>query len=210
MIIIPFSEILVPDNLKKISDCLRDDRVIAYPTDTLYGLGGSFFSLAAARKIDAMKGRSDQPYSVAVGSLAMLESLAADIPEIFRLRLERLLPGKFTFLFRPSPRLDPGLLKGSGKIGIRVPGPRPLVRLLRKIDMPILSTSANRSGSPPLSDPQRIAREFPGIDLLIDGGVLPPSLGSTVVDLTAAPPAIVRPGDDAEVVLDALAGVERG
>jgi L-threonylcarbamoyladenylate synthase len=209
MTIIPFGEILDPGNVKKIGDCLRADGVLAYPTDTLYGLGGSFFSLAAARKIDAMKGRSDQPYSAAVGSLAMLESLAADIPDVFRLRLQGLLPGKFTFLFMPSPRIAPELLKDSGKIGIRLPGLRPLLRLLRKIDLPVLSTSANRSGEPPLNDPRRIAREFPAIDLLLDGGELPASAGSTVVDLTVTPPRIVRPGDGHEEVRAALAGNAR-
>jgi L-threonylcarbamoyladenylate synthase len=206
MITIAFSEISARGNLKKISDCLHDDGVIAYPTDTLYGLGGKFFSVTVIAKIDLIKKRTDQPYSVAVGSLAMLESLAAGIPDIFHLRLEKLLPGKFTFLFNPSPRIDPGLLKNSGKIGIRIPGLRPLVRMIRKIDLPILSTSANRSGEPPLNDPRRIAREFPGIDLLIDGGVLPPSLGSTVVDVTVTPPWIVRPGDDLEAIKAVLDG----
>jgi len=210
MIIVPFPEILVPGNSRKISDCLLDDGVIAYPTDTLYGLGGNFFSRRAGEKIDAMKERNDQPYSVAVGSLAMLESLVADIPEIFRLRLEKLLPGKFTFLFKPGPRIDPALLKDSGRIGIRIPGLKLLLKLIRRIELPLVSTSANLSGRPPLNDPGRIARDFPAIDLLIDGGVLPPSLGSTVVDDTTTPPRIVRRGADVEKVLAALEGDGRG
>ena len=102
MIVIPFADILAPGNFKKISDCLHADGVIAYPTDTLYGLGGNFFSAAAMARVDALKKRGDLPYSVAVGSLAMLESLAAEIPDIFRSRLKKLLPGKFTFLFKPA------------------------------------------------------------------------------------------------------------
>ena len=209
MIVIPFAEILAPDNFRKISDCLHDGGVIAYPTYTLYGLGGNFFSLPASGKVDAMKERNDQPYSVAVGSLAMLESLATEIPAIFRDRLQNLLPGKFTFLFKPNPAVAPGLLKNSGKIGIRIPGLKRLVKMIRKIDLPLVSTSANLSGRPPLDDPRRIAREFPGIDLLIDGGVLPASAGSTVVDVTVTPPRIVRSGDDVEAVRVALAGVLR-
>ncbi len=173
MIIIPLSELLAAGNFKSISDCLRADGVMAYPTDTLYGLGGNFFSLAATARIDAMKKRGDLPYSAAVGSLAMLEALVADIPDIFRSRLKKLLPGKFTFLFKPHPAIDPVLLKKSDRIGIRIPGLPLLLELITALGFPLTSTSANLSGRPPLNDPQRIAREFPGIDLLIDGGVLP-------------------------------------
>ena len=206
MIIIPFSGILAADNYKKICDCLHDDGVIAYPTDTLYGLGGNFFSLALSEKIDRLKNRGDLPYSAAVGTLAMLESLAVDIPEIFHRRLRKLLPGKFTFLFAASPAIDTRLLKNNGKIGIRLPGLTPLLQLIEKTGMPLVSTSANRSGQPPLNDPAQIAAEFSDIDLLLDNGVLPLSKGSTIVDLTVSPPRLVRAGDDAERFRAVMAG----
>jgi L-threonylcarbamoyladenylate synthase len=204
MIVIPFTNILAPDNFKKISDCLRADGVIAYPTDTLYGLGGNFFSAAVLTRIDALKKRSDMPYSVAVGGMAMLESLAMEIPDIFRARLQKLLPGKFTFLFKPHPTIDPLLLKNSDRIGIRIPGLPLLLKLISALGFPLVSTSVNLSGRPPLNDPQRIAREFPQLDLVIDGGVLPPSLGSTLVDVTTMPPQIVRRGADLEKVMAIL------
>ncbi len=210
MIVIPLGEILAPGNVRKTSDCLHGDGVIAYPTDTLYGLGGDFFSLTATGRIDAMKGRRDQPYSVAVGSLAMLESLAMDIPEVFYARLQKLLPGKYTFLFKPNPAVDPALLKNSGRIGIRLPGLRPLLHLIEALGMPLLSTSANRSLRLPLNDPRQIAREFPGLDLLIDGGVLPPSPGSTVVDLIMTPPRVVRRGAGLDRIMAVLGGYSRG
>lgn len=198
MITIPFSDILAAANLDKIRDCIRADGVIAYPTDTLYGLGGNFFSLALIQKIDRLKNRGDLPYSVAVGTLAMLESLAVNIPEIFHLRLCELLPGKFTFLFTASPAFDTRLLKSSTKIGIRLPGLPPLLQLIEKIGLPLVSTSVNRSGQPPLNDPAQIASEFPEIDLLLDWGVLPASPGSTMIDVTVTPPKIVRRGSDWE------------
>jgi L-threonylcarbamoyladenylate synthase len=204
MIIIPFADILAPDNFKKTCDCLHDDGVIAYPTDTLYGLGGKLFSSKVIARIDAIKQRGDLPYSVAVADPAMLESLAAEIPDIFRDRLQKLLPGKFTFLFKPHPSIDPVLLKNSNRIGIRIPGLPLLLKMISALGFPLVSTSANLSGQPPLSDPQRIVREFPGLDLLIDGGVLPPSLGSTLVDVSVQPPRIVRPGADLDKVLAVL------
>jgi len=206
MIIIPWPEIMTAENFKNIYDCLQHDGVIAYPTDTLYGLGGNFFSLALIEKIDRLKSRRDLPYSVAVGSLAMLEPLAVNIPEIFYLRLRELLPGKFTFLFAASPAIDPRLLKNSAKIGIRLPGLPPLLHLIEKIGLPLVATSANRSGQPPLNDPALIASAFPDIDLLIDGGILPPSKGSTVVDLGASRPRLVRVGDDANRFSALMAG----
>ncbi len=206
MITIPLSGMLIAGNYKKIRDCVLAGGAIAYPTDTLYGLGGDFLSLALMEKIDSLKNRRDLPYSAAVGSLAMLESLAADIPDVFRSRLHELLPGKFTFIFKPSPLIDSRLLKNSGKIGIRIPGLPPLLQMIAAIGRPLVSTSANRSGRPPLNDPRQIALEFPGLDLLIDGGVLPSSPGSTLVDLTLSPPRIARRGEDLEKILTALGG----
>ncbi len=204
MIIIPFADILAPGNFKNIRDCLHDDGVIAYPTDTLYGLGGKFFSTKVIARIDAMKKRGDLPYSVAVADPAMLESLTAEIPDIFRSRLQKLLPGKFTFLFKAHPAIDPVLLKNSNRIGIRIPDLPPLLELISALGFPLVSTSVNLSGRPPLNDPQHIAREFPELDLLIDGGVLPPSLGSTLVDVTVSPPRIIRPGDSLDQIMAVL------
>jgi len=210
MKVIAVADLPAAAHLQAIAACLRADGIIAYPTDTLYGLGCSFFSPAAQARLDALKGRSDQPYSVAVGSVAMLESLAAEIPEAFYERWQKLLPGKFTFLFKPSPSIDPALLKNSDRIGIRLPGLPPLLHLLAALGLPLVSTSANRSGEAPLNDPRRIAEEFPQLDLLIDGGVLPPSPGSTLVDLAAAPPRIIRRGADLDRAQALLGGPSRG
>ena len=177
MKVIAVADILAVANLRLIAACLKADGIIAYPTDTLYGLGCSFYSPAGQARLDALKGRSDRPYSVAVAGMAMLESLAVEIPAAFVDHWQSLLPGKFTFLFKPSPSIDPALLKNSDRIGIRMPGLPPLLRMIESIGMPLVSTSANLSGRPPLNDPQCIAREFPGLDLLIDGGVLPASRG---------------------------------
>ena len=207
MIIIPWNEIMANANLNEIRDCVLADGVFAYPTDTLYGLGGNFFSLTLIQKIDRLKNRHDMPYSIAVGNLPMLESLTCEIPGIFYSSFFNLLPGKFTFLFAASQAIDPRLLKNSVKIGIRLPGLPPLLSLIEKIGLPLVSTSVNRSGQPPLNDPVLIAREFPEIELLIDGGVLAPSAGSTVVDLGAVPPRLVRAGDDMEKFNDLMAGI---
>ncbi len=200
MIVIPLADILAAGSLRRIHDCVRADGVIAYPTDTLYGLG------AAHAAVDRLKGRGGAPYSAAVGDWAMLESLVLAIPAGLRGRIQGLLPGKFTFLFAPGPAVDPALLKGGTKIGVRMPGLTRLLELIVRLGVPLISTSANRSGRPPLQDPALIAREFPDLDILIDGGPLPSSPGSTVVDLTTDPPLLVRSGAEEPKARAFLAG----
>ncbi len=196
MIVVPFPDALTPAWQARILDCVRAGGILAYPTDTLYGLGGNFLLPAVHRAIDRLKGRSGVPYSAAVGSRAMMDALVTDYPPAFA-DLEPLLPGRFTFLLPAAGGLAAELTGGTGRVGLRMPDLGPLRRLIVASGVPWLSTSANRSGRPPMQDPHRIAAEFPGLDLVLDAGPLPLSPGSTIVDLTATPPHIVRSGADA-------------
>lgn len=202
MQIIDYNALLLPQNVAIIIHTIKNDGILIYPTDTLYGLGGNFFSLPAMAKIDRIKGRKDMPYSAAISGIRMLEQLVETIPTIFNELSEKLLPGKFTFLFNASKALDKKLLKNSHKIGIRIPDEPGLLKLIEILNTPLVSTSVNRSGEPPLNDPATI-REFfsniPGQDffpILIDKGILPPSRGSTILDITATPIRCIRRGDD--------------
>lgn len=196
MEIINFENILDRENKIRIKHIVEEDGIIIYPTDTLYGLGGNFLSLNVMEKIDGLKQRDDMPYSAAVAGLEMIRKLADELPPYFENLAEKILPGKFTLLLKAAKTLNTGLLKNREKIGIRVPGMPPLIELLRYLNIPLISTSVNRSGLPPLRHPEAIKREFPQVDLLIDAGVLPESKGSTVLDLTESPVKVVRQGDD--------------
>jgi L-threonylcarbamoyladenylate synthase len=204
MQIIKYDDILSKRNIAVIKKSIADDGVIIYPTDTLYGLGGNFFSLPVIEKIDALKNRRDIPYSVMVSGLEMIHDLVDGVPAVFHELHRKLLPGKFTFLFRVSPSVNPALVKGSDKIGIRIPHVPGMLKLLGLLNIPLVSTSVNRSGQPPLNDPAAILLEFsnaearPAPGLLIDAGVLPPSRGSTILDLTQSPIKCTRVGDDCE------------
>jgi L-threonylcarbamoyladenylate synthase len=191
-----YSDILLEKNISLVKKKITQNRVICYPTDTLYGLGGNFFSPGLIKKIDKLKNRSNLPYSVAVSGMAMLEKLVSAIPDIFPELSGVLFPGKFTFLFRASPELSRTLLKNSPKIGIRIPGLPLLLELINRLDLPLVSTSVNRSHQPPLNDPGSIRAQFPGIDLLIDKGPLEKSAGSTILDITTTPITCIRRGDD--------------
>jgi L-threonylcarbamoyladenylate synthase len=204
MKVIRFADALRAENLEIIKKTLQLDGVIIYPTDTLYGIGGNFFSLAAMEKLDAIKKRRDLPYSVIVPNLDQLSSLVARIPDLFPDLYQNLLPGKYTFLFEVSPSIQRALVKNSDKIGIRIPRLPELLKLVEILRFPLVSTSVNRSGEPPLNNPAAMARWFsaspPGTtpDLLLDAGPLPDSRGSTILDLSQVPLKCLRRGDDWE------------
>lgn len=206
MQIIKYRDILLEKNIKTAGEIIANDGVIVYPTDTLYGLGGNFFSLAVIEKIDAVKNRRDMPYSVMVSGLNMVYGLVDAVPGVFHELYQKILPGKFTFLFPVSRSINPALVKGSGKIGIRIPNVPGMLKLIEILDVPFVSTSVNRSGQPPLNDPAAILREFPGsqehrvVSLLIDAGRLPGSGGSTILDLTQSPVKCIRRGDGFELL----------
>lgn len=200
---IKYSDILSGKNTGRINSIIANDGVLFYPTDTLYGMGGDFFSLAVIEKIDRLKQRKDMPYSVIVSGLDMLHNLVESVPGVFYQFYRDVLPGKFTFLFNASPRIDKALLKGSGKIGIRFPDVPLITELVETLGVPLITTSVNRSGQPALNDPAAITKEFGenGADgplLLIDNGVLKESKGSTILDLTCQPVRCLRQGDEAQ------------
>ena len=202
MKIIKFRDILLKENTETIKNIIANHGVIIYPTDTLYGIGGNFFSLSAVEKIDTLKNRRDMPYSVIVAGPDMLRGLVDNVPEVFGIIYKKLLPGKFTFLFRVSKSIDPVLVKGSDQIGIRIPNVPGILKLVEILNVPLISTSVNRSGEPPLNDPAAIVQQFSTADpgcgpaLLLDAGPLPGSRGSTILDITQTPVKCIRKGDD--------------
>lgn len=198
MLVVKYEDILAEENIRIVRGVIAKDGVIIYPTDTLYGLGGNFLSPAVMAKIDGIKQRADMPYSAMVPGMAMIGELAADIPEIFHLFFKTLLPGKFTFLFPVSPAIDPVLVRGGDKIGIRIPAVPAMLELVERVQVPFITTSVNRSGDPPLNRPQDILLQFSGTEvaLFIDAGDLAASKGSTILDITQSPIQCLRKGDD--------------
>lgn len=206
MQVINYDDLLLPQNIGIIRHSIKNDGLLIYPTDTLYGLGSNFFSLPAMAKIDRIKGRYDLPYSVAVSGPQMLEQLVETIPNIFYELAEKLLPGKFTFLLKASGALDQQLLKNSDKIGIRIPAVPNLLKLIELLNTPLISTSVNHSGKLPLNDPAAIQKFFSSSPIqdsslvFINKGILPPSRGSTILDLTVSPIHCIRRGDDFNIL----------
>ncbi|MEE9162497.1 MAG: L-threonylcarbamoyladenylate synthase [Candidatus Neomarinimicrobiota bacterium] len=185
-----------PDAPIKFWQTIHGGGLVVYPTDTLYGLGADSTNPAAIRRLQLAKGR-EGPFSVLVGSLESLQDFALVSPAIAG-KLVEMLPGPFTIVLRPAPdlQLHPALIGPGGKIGFRVSSHPFLQGVFSRDSEPVISTSVNQPGQPPLQVPDLIESGFgSSIDLLLDAGTLPPSGGSTVVDVTRDPWKVLRQGD---------------
>ncbi len=185
-----------PDAGRRFWQTIEAGGVVAYPTDTLYGLGVDAGNGVALDLLALVKGRPG-PFSVMVGRYEQLTEYALIPPQLAN-KLSHMLPGPYTFLLpaREMNSLPPKLISPDGRIGFRVPDHPFLRDVFRYQSGLVVTTSANRVGEPPIQDPKAIAEQFhDAIDLLIDGGGLPPSKGSTVIDPAVSPWRIIRQGD---------------
>lgn len=198
------------DLLAEAAGRLARGGVIVFPTRYLYGLGANALDPAAVDRVFALKGRSPaKAISVLVRDEAMLRQLVPAIPAEAERLMARFWPGRLTLVLAASPALPPNLTGGRGTIGVRLPA-HPVSRgLLARLAVPITATSANLAGNPGAHAvdqiPQALRRR---VDLVLDAGALPPGVGSTVVDLTAAPARILREGAlSAATIYAALAAI---
>ncbi len=185
-----------PDAGRRFWQTIEAGGLVAYPTDTLYGLGVDAGNGVALEQLAQVKGRPG-PFSVMVGRYEQLTEYALIPPQLAN-KLSYMLPGPYTFLLpaRETVSLPPSLAGPDGRIGFRVPDHPFLRDIYRYRSSPVVTTSANRVGEPPIQDPKAIAEQFyEAIDLLIDGGSLPYSKGSTVIDPAVSPWRIIRQGD---------------
>jgi len=167
-----------------------------YPTETLYGIGASAWNRQALSRVHSLKHRNEQkPFLVVVNSRDAILRLTDEISDDADRLMERFWPGPLTLLFRATIEVPPEVTGGTGKIGIRIPSSPLCLRLCELCGHPITSTSANLSGEPPLGSPAEIERALgPAADLYLDCGRLPPSLPSTIVDVSGRELKVVRIG----------------
>lgn len=175
---------------------LRAGGVIAYPTETFYGLGADGFNDKAIEKIFFIKGRDAKtPVSVIIGEMNDLRGLVREIPEGASRLMNTFWPGALTLIFRASENIPSLLSAGTGKIGIRISSHPIAIALAKAHRYPITSTSANLSGAKEcISAEEVITCIGERIDAVIDGGPTPGGSGSTIVDITTHPPVILREG----------------
>jgi L-threonylcarbamoyladenylate synthase len=193
--------------LAEAGEILRGGGVVAFPTETFYGLGADANREAAVEKIFRLKGRAIQnPISVIVDTEREVIPFVESLPSVARILMQKFWPGALTLLFAAAPAVLPRLTAGTGKIGIRVSS-HPVARLIAKrLAGPLTATSANISGGPECSTAGEVRSVFGDrLDAIIDGGTTPGGLGSTILDLTVSPPLILREGVVSRAaILDAL------
>ncbi|OGQ47164.1 MAG: threonylcarbamoyl-AMP synthase [Deltaproteobacteria bacterium RIFCSPLOWO2_02_FULL_46_8] len=188
----------VPDlkEVERAAAFIRAGEVVAYPTETIYGLGTDVLNKKAIKKIYDLKSRDyGLPISVLVSSTAMLKEIVDEIPERAKVLMRRFWPGSLTILFRVKNSFPKSLVTNTGKIGVRVSSHPIASALVAKVGKPLSTTSANRSGYPPSLNVKHIQKYFGDrLACIIDGGEAEPSRGSTVVDVADETMRIIRDG----------------
>lgn len=191
---------LTEDNAEKIIKeslkVLKNGGIVAYPTESFYGLGVNAFNETALQRLYELKERPvKKPMPLIVGSKEALKSIVKSIPIEAERLIKRFWPGALTIVFDAVDDLPDILTAGTGKVAVRIPGDRFALKLAMASGFPITATSANLSSRPPARKTEEVVNYFgEGIDLIIDAGKTPGGKPSTIVDVTVKPPRILRKG----------------
>ncbi len=175
---------------------LRAGKVIAFPTDTVYGVGASGFDERAIEQLYVVKDRPrDKAIPYLLASAADLKLVARDIPQAARRLAERFWPGGLTLVVPAAPRVPKILIAGGDSIAVRVPNHPTTRALIDAVGAPLATTSANLSGArDPASAPEALAQLNGRIPVILDAGATRGNVPSTVVDVTTDPPRVLRVG----------------
>lgn len=182
--------------LKEAAEILRRGGLVAFPTETVYGLGANALDEQASSKIYAAKGRpSDNPLIAHIADIADLPPLVAEIPEAGRRLMEAYWPGPLTMIFRKSSLVPRTTTGGLDTVAVRMPDDAIAGRLIRLAGVPVAAPSANMSGRPSPTRADHVYQDMNGrIEMIIDGGPVGIGVESTIVDVTGNVPVLLRPG----------------
>ena len=202
------TEILQPteENLLRAAEMIKRGELVAFPTETVYGLGADGLNVEACRKIFEAKGRpSDKPLSLHVASLEMVEQVAQVSAQAEKL-FERFCPGALTIILPKNKIVPDFVTSGRSSVGIRFPANEVALSLIRLSGMPIAAPSANLSNLPPPKTAREVLENLSGrVEIILDGGQCEFGISSTIIDLTTTEPQILRHGAiSAEKIMEVL------
>ncbi len=182
--------------VRRAARVLRRGGLVAFPTETVYGLGANAEDSAAVQAMFAAKERpADHPVIVHLGSATMLQDWAAEIPPAASALAKTFWPGPLTLIVRRTSKASDLVTGGLDTVGLRVPGHPVAQRLLTEFRGAIAAPSANRFGRVSPTTADHVFSELDGrVDIILDGGPCQVGLESTIVDVTRGQPAILRPG----------------
>lgn len=195
------------EEIEKAAAILRSGGLVAFPTETVYGLGADASNTTAVRRIFAAKGRpADHPLIVHIADVSGLKHWAADVPRGAWLLAEKYWPGPLTMILKRAPHVSDVLTGGQSTIGMRVPAHPVAQRLLRAFGGGLAAPSANRFGHLSPTTAEHVREDLGNaVDMILDGGQCPVGIESTIVDLSGPQPVILRPGHvTARQIEDAL------
>ncbi len=201
-----------PDEFKKneelLGEIIRKGGLVAFPTETVYGLGANALMPEAARKIYEAKGRpSDNPLIVHIAGTEALTPLVRDVPANGRLLMDAFWPGPLTLIFFKSALVPQETTGGLDTVAIRMPASPLALSLIQAAKVPIAAPSANLSGRPSPTTAAHVWEDMAGrIEAILDGGETDIGIESTIVDLTGKVPTILRPGFITRDMLEAVVG----
>ena len=189
------------DNIDKkaiatAGEIIRSGGLVAFPTETVYGLGGDALNEMAAEKIYKAKGRpSDNPLIAHISNREMLKPLVKSIPKNAEKLMDAFWPGPLTMIFEKSDIVPKGTTGGLDTVAVRFPNHPVAQRLIEAAGTSIAAPSANLSGKPSPTLGEHVVDDLNGrIDMIIDSGMVGMGLESTIIDVTVDPPMILRPG----------------
>lgn len=189
-----------PATLTRAAELLRGGELVAFPTDTVYGVGAICWNEAAVAKLYTAKLRSlDKAIPILLADVSDLALVARDLPDMAVKLGNAFWPGALTLVVPKAERVPPEVTSGGDTVAVRIPNHDLTRALIRLAGAPLATTSANLSGGPSPVTAQEVAAQLAGrIPLIIDGGPCPGGAASTVVDVTGPAPRILRPGPIAE------------
>jgi len=190
------TQLLGPHEIQQAAQYLKEGSLVAFPTETVYGLGAAIFNSNAVASIFRAKGRpSDNPLIVHVDSLLQVEQICREIPTIFYQLAMTFFPGPLTVILKRHEAVPSIVSAGMPTIALRMPSHPIALKLISLVGEPIAAPSANLSGKPSATQASHVLEDFEGkIAAVIDGGKTEIGLESTVVSLLGEVPILLRPG----------------
>ena len=194
--------------INRAAQIIKEGGLVAFPTETVYGLGGNGLSSLASSKIYEAKGRpSDNPLILHIASIEQLYPLVESVPEIAERLMDAFWPGPMTLIMKKSNVVPKETTGGLDTVAIRMPAHPVALALIEAAGLPIAAPSANSSGRPSPTCADHVCEDLSGkIDMIIDGGDVGIGLESTIIDVTGEIPTILRPGFIPQEILEKMLG----
>ena len=190
--------------MKTPDHIVKQGGVIAFRTDTFYGLGADPFNAAAVERIRELKGREDdKPILLLISDMDQVERVITEKSKHFQELAAKFWPGPLTIIGKANADLPDGITAGTGTVGVRLPADASVRDFVRDCGGTLTATSANPAGRDSARSAEEVRNYFPaGLDLIVEGGQVTAIEPSTVVDATTSPPRVIREGAIARRLID--------